>query len=65
MREKMLEIADGLQERAKAYEAPFQNEEGVVNRLAFMDSQSYSIATALMEVSMQIRSVLNPSKEGG
>jgi len=58
MREKMLEIADKLQERAKAYEAPFQNEEGVVNRLAFMSSPSYPIATTLMEIAMQIREVL-------
>lgn len=54
----MLEVADRLQERAKAYEAPFQNEEGVVNRLAFMGSQSYPIATALTEVAISIREVL-------
>lgn len=58
MREKMLEVADKLQERAKAYEDPFQNEEGVVNRLAFMSSPSYPIFTALMEVAMQIKGVL-------
>lgn len=58
MREKMLEIADRLQERAKVYEDPFQNEEGVVNRLAFMSSPSYPISTALTEIAISIREVL-------
>jgi len=62
MREKMLEVADKLQERAKAYEEPWKNDDGEVNRLAFMNSQSYPIATVLTEIAMQIRTVLKPEK---
>lgn len=58
MREKMLEIADKLQDRAKAYEEPWKNEDGEMNRIAFMESQSYPISTTLTEVAMQIREVL-------
>ncbi len=54
----MLEIADKLQDRAKAYEEPWKNDDGEVNRLAFMNSQSYPIATTLTEVAIQIREVL-------
>jgi len=64
MRDKLLEIADKLQERAKSYEEPWKNDDGEVNRLAFMSSQSYPIHATLLEVSMQIRTVLK-SEEGG
>lgn len=62
MREKMLEIADNLRERAKAYEKPWENEDGKVDRMAFMNSQSYPIAVALTEVAIQIKSVLKPEE---
>jgi len=63
MREKMLEIADGLEARAKAYRAPYEALEE--KQVAFLGSPSYPIATVLDEVAMQIRAVLNPSKEDG
>ena len=63
MREKMLEIADGLEARAKAYRQPYEGMED--EQLIFLSSPSYPIATVLEEVAMQIRTVLNPSKEGG
>ncbi len=63
MREKMLEIADGLEARAKAYRQPYEALEE--EQVAFLQSPSYPIATALEEVAMQIRAVLNPPKEGG
>lgn len=63
MREKMLEVAAGLEARARAYRAPYDALEE--EQVAFLQSPSYPIATVLEEVAMQIRAVLNPSKEGG
>jgi len=63
MREKMLEIADGLEDRAKAYRQPYEGMED--EQVIFLSSPSYPIATALEEMAMQIRTVLNPPKKGG
>lgn len=64
MREKMLEIADGLEARAKEYRKPFEYAADLTRHPGeFLSSPSYPISTALDEVAMQIRAVLNTPKE--
>ncbi len=55
MREKMLAIADRLEKRAKTFREPYV-ESGEL--AGFVNSQSYSIFTALNEVAIAIRAEL-------
>lgn len=55
MRDKLLAIADRLEERADKFREPYKDD-----HVAFMTSPSFPIYTVLREIATQIKAELNP-----